>query len=408
MRILFIHEGLGQFEKLHLYLNAQGLAHSSFMCSTGVYNANKDKIPNLLSFQAVAENEKTYFYVKNLEARTQRSFFIKKSLNEYLEKSGVDIIVTHGSGGFPLQLFDEFNIPIISYIEFPSFTLHGCDPKYPQPDYATYKDKIFEMTSFHQVLKSELVIVPSAYAKTMFPTCLHDRIVPQMEGFEITRRATQFKKKDGIFYIGFAARDLSSAKGFEQFILIAKKILNKRSNVKFVFCGSPKVLYSYEVAFLQNNFEKDQRPESFMQYILDREGISLGENSPFEHVDYAAYDQFAEYIEAMDMFLYPLQFGSANWGLFEIAFRGKIIIGSNRCFVPEVIQHGYNGLLCPYEDIDLWANMAINVMDAPENYAHLGKTAEIDANKRFHISTVAQKYLDIFQTAISKKKLGLY
>lgn len=129
---------------------------------------------NLLSFQAVAENEKTYFYVKNLEARTQRSFFIKKSLNEYLEKSGVDIIVAHGSGGFPLQLFDEFNIPIISYIEFPSFSLHGCDPKYPQPDYATYKDKIFEMTSFHQVLKSDLVIVPSAYAKTMFlPVCMN-------------------------------------------------------------------------------------------------------------------------------------------------------------------------------------------------------------------------------------------
>lgn len=408
MRILFIHEGLGQFEKLHLYLNAQGLAHSSFMCSTGVYNANKDKIPNLLSFQAVAENEKTYFYVKNLEARTQRSFFIKKSLNEYLEKSGVDIIVAHGSGGFPLQLFDEFNIPIISYIEFPSFSLHGFDPKYPQPDYATYKDKIFEMTSFHQVLKSDLVIVPSAYAKTMFPTCLHERIVPQMEGFEITRKATKFKKKDGLFYIGFAARDLSSAKGFEQFILIAKEILKTRQNVKFVFCGSPKVLYSYEVAFLQNNFEKDQRPESFMQYILNREGITLGEDSPFEHVDYAAYDQFAEYIEAMDMFLYPLQFGSANWGLFEIAFRGKIIIGSNRCFVPEVIQHGYNGLLCPYDDIALWASMTTKVMDAPENYAHLGKTAEMDANKRFHISTVAQRYLDIFQTAISKKKLGLY
>ena len=408
MRILFIHEGLGQFEKLHLYLNAQGLAHSSFMCSTGVYNANKDKIPNLLSFQAVAENEKTYFYVKNLEARTQRSFFIKKSLNEYLEKSGVDIIVAHGSGGFPLQLFDEFNIPIISYIEFPSFSLHGCDPKYPQPDYATYKDKIFEMTSFHQVLKSDLVIVPSAYAKTMFPTCLHERIVPQMEGFEITRKATKFKKKDGLFYIGFAARDLSSAKGFEQFILIAKEILKTRQNVKFVFCGSPKVLYSYEVAFLQNNFERDQRPESFMQYILNREGITLGEDSPFEHVDYAAYDQFAEYIEAMDMFLYPLQFGSANWGLFEIAFRGKIIIGSNRCFVPEVIQHGYNGLLCPYDDIALWASMATKVIDAPENYAHLGKTAEIDANKRFHISTVAQRYLDIFQTAINKKKLGLY
>ena len=407
MRILFIHEGLGQFEKLHLYLNSQGLAHSTFLCSTGVYNANKDKVSNLLPFQTVPENEKTYFYVKNIEARTQRSFSIKKSINELLKKSGVDLIVAHGSGGFPLQLFDEFDIPIISYIEFPCFSAHGHDPKYPQPDYATFRDKIFEMSSFHQALKSELVIVPSAYAKNMFPVCLHEKIIPQMEGFDIKRKVSKFKKKEGIFYIGFAARDLSSAKGFEQFILIAKEILKTRQSVKFVFCGSPKVLYSYEEAFLQNKFEKDQRPESFMKYLFDREGITLGDDSPFEHVSYATYDQFAEYIEAMDMFLYPLQFGSANWGLFEIAFRGRIIIGSNRCFIPEVIQHGYNGLLCPYEDVHQWARMTVEVIDSPESYAQLGKNAEADANERFHISKVAQKYLDIFQIAICKKKLGL-
>lgn len=408
MRILFIHEGLGQFEKLHLHLNAQGLAHSLFMCSTGVYNANKDKVQNLIPFQTVPENDKTYFYVKNLEARTQRSFSIKKSISELLKKTGIDLIVTHGSGGFPLQLFGEFNIPIISYIEFPSFSLHGHDLKYPQPDYATYRDKIFEMTSFHQVLKSELVIVPSAYAKTMFPACLHDRIIPQMEGFDIVRKPSKFKKKDGIFYIGFAARDLSSAKGFEQFILIAKEILKSRQNVKFVFCGSPKMLYSYEEAFLQKNFEKDQRPESFLKYLLDREGITLGDDSPFEHVSYSAYDEFAGYIEAMDLFLYPLQFESANWGLFELAFRGKIIIGSNRCFVPEVIRHGYNGLLCPYEDVHQWARTAVEVIDAPEQYAHLGTNAEIDANERFHISKVAHNYLYIFQMAISKSKLSMY
>lgn len=408
MRILFIHEGLGQFEKLHQYLNAQGLAHSSFMCSTGVYNANKEKVPNLIPFQTVPENENTYFYVRNLEARTQRSFIIKKALNEFLTKAGVDLIVAHGSGGFPLQLFGEFNIPIISYIEFPSFSLHGYDPKYPQPDYATFKDKLFEMSSFHQALKSDLVIVPSTYAKTMFPTCLHERIIPQMEGFDIVRKATKFKKAEGFFYIGFAARDLSSAKGFEQFILIAKEILKTRTNVKFVFCGSPKVLYSYEEAFLQKQFEQGQRPESFMHYLLKREGITLGDGSSFEHVSYAIYDDFADYIEAMDLFLYPLQFGSANWGLFEIVFRGKVLIGSNRCFVPEVIRHGHNGLLCPYDDIHQWARMAVEVIDAPEIYAHLGVNAEIDANERFHISKVAHSYLDIFQMAISRRNLAQY
>ena len=408
MRVLFIHEGLGQFEKLHQHLNATGLAHSTFLVSAGVHAQLKDKVPNLLPFHTPAENDKTYFYVKNLEARIQRSFFLRQAIQEHLKTSPVDVIVAHGSGGFPLQLFDEFPIPVITYIEFPSFTQHGHDPKYPQPDYATFRDKVFEMTSFHQALKSEVVIVPSAYAKTMFPDCLHDRIVPQMEGFDIVRKPSRYAKADEFLHIGYTARDLSSAKGFEQFILIAKEILKRRQDVKFHFCGSPKVLYSYEEAFLQSQFKAEDRPPDFMTYLLRREGITLGGDSPFQHVSFAAYDDFASFIEAMDLFLYPLQYGSANWGLFELVFRGRTVIGSQRCFVPEVITHGRNGLLCPYEDVGQWAQLACDLLDDPARRAQLGAQAEADANERFHIQKVAPQYVDIFQMAISRKRLPLY
>lgn len=408
MRILFIHEGLGQFQTLHEHLNSEGLAHSWFLCTAGVYNANKDKIPNLVPFAVAGENPNSYFYTKNLEARIQRSFLIKQAIGELLKKTGIDLIVAHGSGGFPLQLFDEFDIPIITYIEFPSFGHHGHDPKYPQPDYATFRDKVFEMTSYHQVLKSDLVIVPSAYARDMFPSCLHERIVPQMEGFDITRKPLTFAKEEGVFHIGFSARDLSSAKGFEQFILIAKEILKVRPQVRFVFCGAPKVLYSYEEAFLQNNFPVESRPESFMQYVLQREGITLGEGASFQHVSFAGYDDFASYVEAMDMFLYPLQFGSANWGLFELLFRGKKIVASDRCFVPEVIRHGYNGLLCKYDDMASWVRYATEIIDAPHSFAHLGENALADAHQRFHIRKVAPRYLSIFDTVIQRRKLGVF
>lgn len=408
MRILFIHEGLGQFQTLHEYLNSEGLAHSWLLCSTGVYNANKDRIPNLAPFAVPSENPDSYFYTKNLEARIQRSFLIKQAIGELLKKTGIDLIVAHGSGGFPLQLFDEFDIPIISYIEFPSFGHHGHDPKYPQPDYATFRDKVFEMTSYHQALKSDLVIVPSAYARAMFPTCLHERIVPQMEGFDIRRKPSNFVKEEGLFHIGFSARDLSSAKGFEQFVLIAKEILKVRPQVRFVFCGAPKVLYSYEEAFLQNAFPAESRPESFMEYVLQREGITLGEGASFQHVSFAGYDDFASYLEAMDLFLYPLQFGSANWGLFELLFRGKTIIASDRCFVPEVIRHGHNGLLCKYDDIASWVRYATEIIDAPQAFVHLGENALADAHQRFHISKVAPRYLSVFDTVIQRRKLGVF
>lgn len=407
MRVLFIHEGLGQFQTLHQHLNAEGLAESWFLCSTGVHDQHKDRIPNLVPFRIAGENPKSYFYTRGLEARMQRSFLIKEAIGKLLDKTAIDLIVAHGSGGFPLQLFGEFDIPIITYIEFPSFTSHGYDPRYPQPEYATYRDKVFEMTSYHQALRSDLVIVPSEHARAMFPACLQDRIVAQMEGFDIQRKPSRFARKDGFCHIGFSARDLSSAKGFEQFILIAKEILKLRANVRFVFCGAPKVLYSYEEAFLQSRFPAaESRPASFMHYVLEREGITLGEGSSFEHVAFAGYDDFASYIEAMDLFLYPLQFGSANWGLFELLFRGRVVVASDRCFVPEVIRHGHNGLLCKYEDIASWVRYATAIIDAPQEFRHLGDNALADAHERFHVSRVAERYLTIFETAIRRHKLA--
>lgn len=405
MRILFIHEGFGQFQTLHGYLNSEGRANSWFMCSKGVYEANRDKVPNVVPFDVVAENPKTYFYTRSLEARVQRSFLIRKSIRSLLEKTGIDLIVAHGSGGFPLHLYGEFDIPVVTYVEFPSFTSHGQDPKYPQPEYARYRDKIFEMASYHQVIRSELVVVPSAYARDMFPAYLHEKIVVQMEGFDIKRSVSRFAKEPGFTYVGFSSRDLSSAKGFEQFILIAKRILRVRPRVKFVFCGSPKTLYSYEGEFLRRAFPDGEAPESFMRYLLEREGISLQPGGSFQHLDLIPYNDFADFVEAMDFFIYPLQFGSANWGLFELLFRGRIVLSSDRCFVPEVIRHNENGLLCKYDDMDSWVRYAVDIIDHPEKYRRIGDEAFRDAHARFHIRNVAPRYLRIFEAAVHRYRL---
>lgn len=404
MKVLFIHEAPGQFGVLHNYLNETGLAESWLLCANSVYNREKDKIPNLLPFQIPPEEKDSYFYTKKIEARIKRSFLLRKAVLDFMENHALDVIVAHGSGGFPLQIFGEVDIPIISYIEFPSFTHHGFDERYPQPEYAKYVDKVFEMTSYHQAMRSEAVIVPSEYAKRMFPDYLHHKIFAQMEGFSIERRKPTYKKTKGMFHVGFAARDLSSAKGFERFIQIAKAVLQHRQDVKFVFCGSPTVLYSYETLFLQQHYGNDNK-KTFMEYVLEREGIQLTESN-FEHVSFAAYDDFAGFIESMDFFLYPLQFGSANWGLFELLFRGRLVIGSNRCFVPEVIKHRYNGLLCDYDDLDGWVRTVLDVMENPAAYRKLAETAQQDANERFHVSKVAPKYLSILEAAIHLRKLS--
>jgi len=403
--ILFVHAAIGQFKELHKYLNKSGLANAYSLCSPGILEKEKDNMNNLRIFTAVPQRgENLFFYVQKIDESTRRAFGVKNSVEVLLKDVALDLIVCHGSGGPPLMMFDEIDVPIITYIEFPSFSAHGYDPKYQQPEALRYRDKLFEMYSMHQVIKSDHVITPSAYSKRMFPHYLQHKITPQMEGFKMKDPTEEIPivKEEGKMYIGYTARDLSSAKGFEQFVLIAKEILKERKNVKFVIIGSPKVLYSYEGVVLDEVYGKGHE-KTFKDYIFEREHIDTEFKEYFEFYDFMEYDKYHSYLHAVDFFIYPLQFGSANWGFFEIFCRGKIILGSDRCFIPEILHHEIDGFICPYDDLKNWAKPAIKVIDHPENYDYMRENIKI-SSQRYRIENIAEEYLEIFHKVILNRK----
>lgn len=403
--IAFVHGAIGQFKQLHAYLNESGLANSYALCAPGTYNAEKDNYPNLRVYGTVKQQvEKQFFYITKIDDVTRKAFGVKEAIEKLLEETPIDLIVTHVSGGPPLMLFDEIDIPVISYVEFPSFKAHGWDPKYPPPEAFRYRDKLMEMYYYYCCTRSDHVITPSEYAKRMLPAEFQHKTTAVMEGFKVrpSEHKVEIEREPGKIYIGFTARDLSSAKGFEQFVLIAKAILKKRGNVKFVVVGSPKVLYSYEGTMLDEHYG-EKHGKSFKDYLWEREGIDDEFAEYFEFFDFMEYDQYAAYIELMDLFLYPLQYGSANWGIYELFSRGKLIIGSDRCYVPELITHEIDGFICDYDDIDQWVETAVRIIDQPERFECMRRNVEVSARKH-HIEGVAEEYLDLFHRTIEARR----
>lgn len=399
--ILFVHAAIGQFKQLHLNLNESGLANAYTLCAPGVFNAEHKKMTNLRVFDSVPQRSKDlFFYITKIDENARKAFGVKNSVEVLLKDVKIDLIVCHHSGGAPLQLFDEIDIPIISYIEFPSFRHYGWDAKYPPPEAYRYRDKLFEMSSMYDVIKADKTIVPSEYARTMFPSYLQHKVVAQMEGFKMKKptKKVPIKKVKGTTYIGFTARDLSSCKGFEQFLLISKDILKQRKNVKFVIIGSPKALYSYEGAYLDEVYGKGHG-KTFKDYLFEREKIDTEFKDFYEFYDFLPYDEYDSHLYAIDFFLYPLQFGSANWGIYEIFCRGKIIIGSERCYVPELISHEIDGFICDYDDIPSWTKTAVDLIDNPKKYAYMKKNIEI-TSKRFQIENISKEYLELFHEVI--------
>ncbi len=403
LNILFIHRSFtAQFRTLHDYLNESGLANSYFLCSDGHQKKYQDESKNLVSFNPHKDISKnSYYYSGKAEKSAKISLGALKEAKKIISNHNIDLIMAHGTIGSPHLFFDEVNIPIISYIEFPSYRHHGWDPQYPPMDCQRYSDKNFEMLSYYQALKSDLVITPSEYARNMFPKELRSNIVAQMEGFNPEGLNTvggkaKFKKEKGKTYIGFAARVLSSEKGFEQFIKISKRLLENNKNLYFVVLGGENgPRYGYEPQYLENKFKEKK---TFKEYVLEGSGVDL---SNFTFLDTMNYDDFAKTVEEIDLFLYPLQFGSANWGLFELLLRGKIVIASNKCFIPEVIKNGENGYLCDYDDLKDWEEKTMDIINNPEKHQKIGEQAK-KRGEEFAIAKIAPKYLEIFENTINK------
>ena len=108
----------------------------------------------------------------------------------------------------------------------------------------------------------------------------------------------------------------------------------------------------------------------------------------------------------MDLCLYPLQFGSANWGLFELLGRGRVVVASDRCYVPEVITHGENGFLCDYDDVASWVARTLEILDHPEQFRAIGETAR-EVSQRSSIDRVAEQFLGLCERVIAMRTLAL-
>ncbi|EFK4582228.1 glycosyltransferase family 4 protein [Escherichia coli] len=85
----------------------------------------------------------------------------------------------------------------------------------------------------------------------------------------------------------------------------------------------------------------------------------------------------------------------------EAAACGIPVMASNVGGIPEIIQHGQNGVLLPPEDCQAWLEALNEFFYYPERYAEMAKKARQDVRNRFDIEVTVDRLLDI-------GKQGLY
>jgi len=402
LAILNIHAAYpSQFSPFHEYLCRTNSARSYFLCTEAARQANQVRVSNIFSYSPDGQTGSSpYYYSEYIESKARESLGILAQVQQIVEQKQIDLIVANAHQGSPYMIFDEVDVPIVTFIEFPCYRSYGFDKSYPPIDAQRYYDKNMEMIGYYCGIKSAGIITPTQWTYQMLPPELRKKTLVQTEGFDASRLGRKQNKdmyrlgKD-VSCIGFTANSITSTKGYDQLIRITKEILKKRRDVHFFINGNPHgISYGYE-GNLVNSLNRGAA-YTYRDYVHEKEKIDLNYYTFFEGLPYADYSQF---IHEMDIFLYPLQFGSNSWGLFDLLLRGKVVIASNRCYIPEIITRGKNGLMCEYEDVDEWVSTVMDVIDNKDKYATLGATAAEDG-KQYHIENVAPKYMKYFEEVV--------
>jgi glycosyltransferase involved in cell wall biosynthesis len=401
MKAVFVHPAYpSQFTRIAHALGARPGWECACLVHEGFTEAIRKEAPPIAyyGFREEAGPKPPNDYLQSLDEGIRRGRVVVEALAALKAAGRVDVVIGHATFGTTFFVRDLLQLPVVSYVELP-----GYFPVYSRPEFpAQYPQQLLDVSLralvHASVLRSDLGLVPSRHARDLFPPELRDKIRVQMEGFSLPappadraalRRAAGVDGPAPV--IGFAGRTLEGVRGFDVFARVAKHIRRSRPDARFLVLGDEATLYGNETAYLGG--------KSFKQHVIESEAVppDLLRFKPF-----MAHEAFVRHLQAMDLVLFPLFEGAANWGLFEAMAAGLPVLASRRCFVPEAIADGENGLLFEPDDVEGFARAALGLLADGAAARRLGARARETVATRFSVERAADGYAEVLREAADR------
>jgi glycosyltransferase involved in cell wall biosynthesis len=336
------------------------------------------------------------YYTQCVEDGIRCGKAVVEALSHLHAAGEVDVVVGHASFGTTFFVRRLLRIPVLAYVELPGYLPVYCRDEFPAQFPQDLMDVSLRALIHASVLQSDLCLVPSQHAKDLFPTELRHKIRVQPEGFDLptlVRDTAALRRDLGLSgsgpVVGFAGRTLEAVRGFDVFVRMAKAIRLARPDVQFLALGDEATLYGNETAYLGG--------KSFKQHVLETERV---DERAITFKPFAPHGEFTRYLQAMDLIVFPIFEGAGNWAVFDAMAAAVPVLASNRCFIPEVITHGHDGLLFDPDDVDGLVHAALTALGNPGRLRALGRQARRTIAERFSLRRAADGYAALIQEAV--------
>ena len=384
MRFLFVHQNFpGQFRHAAAALAARGHEVHALGVNKpaepvpGVRHAlyPEPKLPPMdLTTPMAAAMAELYAKVARGEAAGRGMQSVRKAGFE------PDVVVAHPGWGEALFAKDIFpDARLITHAEYYYGAKDGdtaFDPEFSKPSLGgSQRVRIKNTHLLHALSACDAALAPTHYQKSQHPAWSLDKIRVIHEGID-TRRfkpdsnaSVQLKTagltlRQGDEIVTFAVRQLEPYRGYHIFMRSLVLLQKLRPNARVIIVGSDG--NSYGAAPPKGKTWKD----IFLSEVaanLDMSRIHF-----VGRVPHAVLTQLMQ-ISAVHVYLtYPFVL---SWSMLEAMSIGCLIVGSDTAPVREVIEHGRNGLLTDFFDVEKLAQVTADALERRGEFGALRAAA---------------------------------
>jgi glycosyltransferase involved in cell wall biosynthesis len=279
-----------------------------------------------------------------------------------------DVIIAHSGFLSTVALAELYpGVPIVNYFEF-FYHARQSDldfrPEWPPPEEDRLRARFRNaglLLDLHYCTRGQ---TPTRWQHSLLPAEYHAKVKVVFDGVDTQIwKPGPRRKRDGML-ITYAARGFEAMRGFDIFMQVAQRIIDRIPNVRFAVAGNDRIHYGGDARQIGG--------ESFKNYVLSKGNYDL---SKFDFVGTLPPEQLAQLFRDSDLHLYLTAPFVLSWSLFNALACGATVLASDTAPVRELIAHGKNGLLAGFFDVDALVQRACEVLADPAAHRGLGESA---------------------------------
>lgn len=381
MNIMFVHQNMpGQYRELVQWL-AERREHKIYFLTQRKNPPKIEGVETRIYKPHHAPKKEAYGLSKVWEEATGAGFGAAIAGQQIERKEGFkpDLIVGHVGWG-ELTFFKQVwpDVPIIGFFEY-YYRLHGgpvnFDPDEPVNEHTPFLLHARNAVPAANITTVDRGISPTKWQRDCFPPEMHskiyvchdgirtDKLVPNPKATLKLGRIDKLQTCDDEI-ITYMARNLERMRGFHQFMRALPDILKARPNARVLIIGGNEVSYG----------AKSKKPGG----LRGEMEAEVGDRVDWSRVHFLGqvpYEDYQKIIQISRCHIYMTMPFVLSWSLLETMSMEATIVASDVEPVREAMRHGETGLLVDFHNPAALAQQVIDVLERPEDFAHLGPAA---------------------------------